>query len=300
MKCRKCGWENKDTAIYCKSCGCKFKEEKITDDYELFPEDMTVEEPWSGQNVQSTGGQYPYQQYSQPGTGQYSQQYPPAGPQQYNQSGIGQLYGQGQYIQPPVQTGGPGYPQQMNGQYYPRPVMQYVQPGQTVVVPGQKMKLKDRLSSYPYINYKMNWYKFLVFFALIAGAVLNIVYGIYSMMGMQYGTPEVSELVYMYYPGMKTTDIVYGTLLFASAGCAVLAEVNLLRFKKNAPLFVYLVYVFNLASTLIYVGLGYIMTKGLEDMSGVFSSSLREIAIAVFMLIANMVYFKKRKELFMN
>ena len=47
----------------------------------------------------------------------------------------------------------------------------------------------------------MNWYKFLIYFALFASCVLNAIYGLGMLTGMVYG--DASSLVYAFYGSLK-------------------------------------------------------------------------------------------------
>ena len=53
---------------------------------------------------------------------------------------------------------------------------------------------------------KMKWYKFLIYFSLWAGALLNIGNGLMALQGMQYetGSEVTAELVYAMFDGLKT------------------------------------------------------------------------------------------------
>ena len=64
----------------------------------------------------------------------------------------------------------------------------------------------------------MGWYKFLIYFALFAGAFLNVCYAVLYMTGSIYETEQIDPLtVYSLYPGVKAVDIVYGILLLVLA-----------------------------------------------------------------------------------
>ena len=55
----------------------------------------------------------------------------------------------------------------------------------------------------------MKWFKFLIYFSLFAGAALNLINGITTILGTQYG--EHAELVYATFGSLRTFDIVCGT-----------------------------------------------------------------------------------------
>ena len=69
----------------------------------------------------------------------------------------------------------------------------------------------------------MGWYKFLIYFSLFASAALNIISGISSITGLHYG--EFNQLIYAYYGGLKTVDIIMG---FFSIALGVVSIICLL------------------------------------------------------------------------
>ncbi len=64
-------------------------------------------------------------------------------------------------------------------------------------------------------GHQMGWYKFLIYFALFAGAFFNVCYAVLYMTGSIYETEQIDPLtVYSLYPGVKAVDIVYGAYCF--------------------------------------------------------------------------------------
>lgn len=57
-------------------------------------------------------------------------------------------------------------------------------------------------------KYPMKWFKFLIYFALWFGGILNVLNGIRMMTGRQYGGLE--ELVYELYGSLQIADILVG------------------------------------------------------------------------------------------
>lgn len=205
---------------------------------------------------------------------QQGYQQPQQGYQQpYQQQGYQQPYQQQAYQQPYQQQ---GYQQPYQQQGYQQP---YGQPG----MPQQGMK----------------WHKFLVYFALWANAILNVIMGILSLTGSKYGAYK--DMVYAYLPQMKAPDLVYGILLLVVAVLAVLTAVNLLKFKAKGPKLLTLLYIVSLAVAIIYIAWVMIALSGYgADMSSDIGSVAGSIAGSILMIIINKIYYGKRAHLFVN
>ena len=90
----------------------------------------------------------------------------------------------------------------------------------------------------------MKWYKFLIYFALIAGAVVNFATGITMVTGSVYEVQSgvSADTVYSMYDGLKTIDVIYGLALFAVAILGFVTRSKLANYKADGPKFVYMVY----------------------------------------------------------
>ena len=111
---------------------------------------------------------------------------------------------------------------------YQQPNQQYQQPNQQYQQPNynqyqQPNQYRQPMYNQPYQQYpqypdkfnghQMGWYKFLIYFALFAGAFFNVCYAVLYMTGSIYETEQIDPLtVYSLYPGVKAVDIVYGIL----------------------------------------------------------------------------------------
>lgn len=147
----------------------------------------------------------------------------------------------------------------------------------------------------------MKWYKFLIYFALIAGAVLNLANGIMMVTGgiysVQTGGQSTADLVYsMYGVSLKTVDMFYGIVLFAIAVLAIMARNKLANYKNDGPKFLYLVYGISLGVVLVYnILVGAITGVGIFNVT-----TITQLVIQGIMIYANIVYFNKRSHLFVN
>ena len=233
---------------------------------------------------------YPQQGYPQQG---YPQQgYPQQGyPQQgYPQQGYPQ---QGYPQQGYPQQGYPqqGYPQQGY------PYNQYV---------GPRIDPND-----PYHGHSMKWYKFLIYFSLIASAVLNLYnavrqftvgnYTVEVIGGRTLSGKDAQNWMYVQAPGLKTADIVYGITLIVSAALLFVTWFYLFKRKKLGPTLLYVSYGFNMVISAVYSIWSYTAAKDvLKDPTMVLTSAITSAVFSIVMLVVNFVYFNKRKDVFIN
>lgn len=138
----------------------------------------------------------------------------------------------------------------------------------------------------------MNWFKFLIYFLLWAGAVLNVISGFSMITGMQYG--EEAGLVYAFFEGLQMLDVFIGICTIALAGLGIYTRFRLAGFYKNGPKMLTMTYACGIAISLIYlIGAASIVSAEVID-----SSSIASLAGSAVMIAINTVYFKKRAALF--
>ena len=146
----------------------------------------------------------------------------------------------------------------------------------------------------------MAWYKFLIYFSLFAGAILNIIYGVFYITGVIY-TSETNgavsaEQVYNYYgAGLLVLNIFYGLFLIAFAIFAIVLRSKLATFASDALKFVKIFYSLAAGVPFLYAVLGTTITGEALDNQAVVS----EIVGLVFLLL-NIRYFKRRAHLFVG
>lgn len=161
----------------------------------------------------------------------------------------------------------------------------YQQPYQQPVMPLQTAR-------------PMAWYKFLIYFALFASAILNAYNGIRMITGTEYG--EVKELVYAMFDGLQSVDILVGILVLGVAAIAIFARVRLAGFYKNGPALITALYAANVIVNLVYiVALYLVLPEGVFDYIEV-ADYVVNIVVACVMIGVNAVYFGKRKDLFIH
>jgi hypothetical protein len=143
----------------------------------------------------------------------------------------------------------------------------------------------------------MSWYKFLIYFALWLGALLNLINGFQMVTGGQYGYEK--ELVYHYFGGLQALDVIVGLCTLARAGLGVYTALRLIGYYKNGPKMLSNLYLAVVAVQLIYIiGIYIIFEDAAEAID--FGGAYTNIAIGCVMMGVNASYFKKRAHLFVN
>ena len=145
----------------------------------------------------------------------------------------------------------------------------------------------------------MKWYKFLIYFALFAGAVINGIAGILYLTGKIYDFAAgdgASALMYMFFGSLRIVDVIYGIALIGLAIIAVMTRQKLAGYSADGPKMLMTYYVLSTAVSVVYALLASIVT-GQNFFSG---SVLLSIIVSIVMIFLNKVYFEKRAHLFNN
>lgn len=151
-----------------------------------------------------------------------------------------------------------------------------------------------------YDGFPMNWYKFLIYFALFAGAILNVISGIFMIFGFQYGSN--AQLYFSTYPSLKLIDIIFGCLTVLLGAYLLYVRFELAKLKKGAPIKLLISYGLNFLISASYLIVTTVLTStdvGLDlGIIGpeIFSLVLSSVVIIYF----NKIYFDKRESLFVN
>ena len=154
----------------------------------------------------------------------------------------------------------------------------------------------------PIIQHPMKWFKFLIYFALFFGALINFVFGFNYITGgiyfSQTNGQATAEMVYATFGmGLKVLDIIYGILMIAIAVFSIYTRFRLAKFKSNGPLCVYILYGSGACLTLLY-NIVLIVVTGLNQLTS--ATSITSLIISAGFILINYSYFKKRKELFVK
>lgn len=147
----------------------------------------------------------------------------------------------------------------------------------------------------------MGWFKFLINFALIASGILNVITGIVYFTGASYEIIEagMAAMVYEAYPELKILDVVMGIFSLVFAGFVIATRFLLAGYKKIGPIFLYVIYGFTLVINLVYIFVG-AGILGVSVAQLIDTSTISSLIVSVAMLVINIVYFTKRRELFVK
>lgn len=156
---------------------------------------------------------------------------------------------------------------------------------------GAQLAVKKKTAE----DFPMKWYKFLIYFELFGGAVINFVDGVNYCTGNIYTRRGLTaaQVYGLFGSALKVADIGFGIAMIALAAFGIYTRFRLAKFKKNGPVCLYLAYVFSLVFGLVYgiVVSGIIGTNSLNIVS---------MIPTIVLLICNYIYFNKRKELFVE
>ncbi len=177
-----------------------------------------------------------------------------------------------------------------------------IQPeGQAQQPPYQQQSQSPSPITDPFGGVSMKWHKFLAYFLIWAGSASNAVSGIFSLFGLQYGAEK--DLVYLFFPALRTTDMIFGLLTLGCAAFGFYAAYRLLKLKKGAPrLLTYLYAAVAVVSFLFVVATLSILSRysAPADATDVWSRTIGSVAGSIAMIFINRSYYKKRVQFFIN
>jgi len=306
MQCTSCGKQCDETKAFCPHCGAAVQlgySQQPTQEQSMYSQQSAQEQAGNSQQTaqeQQSNSQYSQSQYGQNtspyGQSQYGQSTSPYGQSQYGQSTS--PYGQSQYGQNTSPYGQSRYGQNTSP-YGHSPYQQ----GRPAYMNNNPTVTSQRSHSKPcpgYAgDYPMAWFKFLIYFMLFANAAINIFTAVTYLTGSVYLGEDMTmsdvEALYMFYPTAKMIDVIYGVLLIALAAYAIFTRFQLSGFKRRGPFLFILMYVLNLVIGLLYgISIMFTFETGLLG----FISFVPSIITSVVMIFVNVVYFRKREELF--
>ena len=140
----------------------------------------------------------------------------------------------------------------------------------------------------------MKWFKFIIYFQLWAGMLVNLVTAGKYFTGAYY--EGNAEMVYRFFPALQPLDIVMGVVCLALAVYAVVFQRALAKFRAKGPMMYYLMYIVNTAVTVLYLIIGSIII----GQSAFTAEVAGSIIGSIVMLFVNIPYFNNRKHLFVN
>lgn len=133
----------------------------------------------------------------------------------------------------------------------------------------------------------MKWYKFLIYFALFAGAALNLLSAIWGLKGRYYA------FTYEAYPALRTFEVIFSFALIALSALILFTRSRLARFRRNGPACLYATYATALVLQLAnYIGAASIQHTSFFDLLDV--NFFVTIITSTLLIALSRIYFKKR------
>lgn len=144
----------------------------------------------------------------------------------------------------------------------------------------------------------MAWYKFLIYFSLIFGAVINFFTAICFLTGSIYASESngqiTAEFVYAVYgSALQIVDIIYGILMIGFAVLVLMLRNKLANYSTDALKYVYIVYSLTAVAPLVYASIVSAITS-----QPIATEAIATLVVGVPFLFLNVKYFKKRAHLF--
>lgn len=146
-------------------------------------------------------------------------------------------------------------------------------------------------------HYPMKWHQFLMI-VWFAGGILGIIRGLTILTGKiysLYGTD--SEIVYRFYPKLEQINSIYGFVCIALSIFQIIMCNRLNKFRKNGPRLMVIYFILSIISSFVYQ---IASNAAAGTTSSNFVSNLLLTAALIPYLIINIIYYRKRKDLFVN
>ena len=140
----------------------------------------------------------------------------------------------------------------------------------------------------------MKWFKFIIYFQLWAGMLVNLVTAGKYFTGAYY--EGNAEMVYRFFPALQPLDIVMGVVCLALAVYAVVVQRALAKFRAKGPMMYYLMFIVNTAVTVLSL----LIASIIIGQSAFTAEVAGSIIGSIVMLFVNIPYFNNRKHLFVN
>lgn len=148
-------------------------------------------------------------------------------------------------------------------------------------------------------NHSMKWHKFLTYFSLWAGAVLNVIAAFTRFTGSMYGSSGEADMVYSYFKGLKTIDVLFGVVMIAIAIFSIVTRFALAGYKAAGPKMLMGLYIIDAAVSIVYLVVASMVT-GIALGELIDSSTISSLVTGIAMVFVNKAYYGKRAELFIN
>lgn len=192
----------------------------------------------------------------------------------------------------------PTYQQPVQQPVYQQPVQQSGYPQQPIY---QQSVYGQPLNTQPPLG--MKWFKFLIYFSLFAGAVLNLIGGLQYLTGAHYG--GTADLVYQHITALKALDVAMALATLILAGFGVYVRFRLAGYHANGPKLLNILYIAAPAISLAYLfaANGIVENSIIGETVNLLEGSgsvWTNVVVSIVMVFVNTGYFKKRAHLFVN
>ena len=146
----------------------------------------------------------------------------------------------------------------------------------------------------------MAWYKFLIYFALIAGAIINLIYSFGYISGSIYSVETNGQIsadqVYAYYGlDLQIVDVLYGFFLITFAILAFIVRHKLANYASDSIKFVNIFYSLYAGIPFLYAILVSVVIEEPLTVKAITSA-----IVSLALLLLNKKYFDRRAHLFVD
>ncbi len=146
----------------------------------------------------------------------------------------------------------------------------------------------------------MNWFRFLKGAGLWLAGACTLILGILTMLGVPYVLQGFAPgVIYDNFKPLVVMDFVYGVVLIALAVLCIITRFRLAAFQKKGPVMLYIVYALIILCSVVYsAASSWVISGGTARLIGL--TELSSIAGMIAGVILNVIYFNRRKHLFIN
>lgn len=178
---------------------------------------------------------------------------------------------------------------------------------QTYNVPNQNIQQEYYQNNIPYTQQSvqpelgMKWFKFVIYFQLFLSALVNIINGFRISTGLHYGvTSRQLDYIYNHFDGLKMLDVCIGICIVVLGVLALITRFMLSGYKKCGPSMYIGLLIANIVIGFIYIAAFYFIVSSVSPDVSISGDTFITLETNMTLLVLNIIYFKKRKHLFVN
>lgn len=147
----------------------------------------------------------------------------------------------------------------------------------------------------------MKWYNFVVRFQLFLGMLFSVYSGYRYFSGNVSGGKENWQMLCSVFPDLKVNNIVFGVICLLCAVFMIIIRHRMVKFKKNAPSSYVLITAIQFALEWIWLfSVAVITGMGFDGFTLVIPTMAGQTLGILVYIVLNIVYFHKRRHLFIN